>query len=262
LKATATANPRILEWEGVLNARDTGGIPAATGTIRRGALVRSGVLNGLTPAGVEALTEHGVRTVIDVRAADEIADHWDRYPLREHPIVGYRNLSFTAGHDERMRDQVRAVYAAAQSREEINRLDLDNHRDGIAAIVAAIADAPPGGVLIHCHAGKDRTGLVVALTLSAIGVSDEDIADDYALSQLVLDELVREWFAYIGAAASEQGRLRALADPSRDAMLGTLDHLHQRYGGAQAYLLGAGVTEAQLARLLARLVDADGSSQA
>jgi protein tyrosine/serine phosphatase len=257
LKATSTANPRILDWEGVLNARDTGGIPAAAGSVRPGALVRSGVLNGLTPAGVEALTEHGVRTVIDVRAADEIADHWDRYPLRDHPIVGYRNLSFTAGHDERMRDQVREVYGAAQSREEINRLDLDNHRAGIGAIVAAIADAPDGGVLIHCHAGKDRTGLVVALTLSAIGVSDEDIADDYALSQLVLDELVTEWFAYMGAAPSEQERLRTLADPSREAMLGTLDHLHERYGGAQAYLLGAGVTEAQLARLRARLVHPD-----
>ncbi|HUP82805.1 MAG TPA: tyrosine-protein phosphatase [Candidatus Limnocylindria bacterium] len=255
MKAAFAANPRILDWEGVLNARDTGGIPAATGVVRRGGLVRSGVLNGLTPAGVAALTAHGVRTVIDVRAADEVADHWDRYPLRDHPLVGYRNISFTAGFDEAMRDQVRTVYGAAQSREEINRLDLDNHRAGIATIVGAIADAPEGGVLIHCHAGKDRTGLVVAIILSALGVSDEDIADDYALSQLVLDELVKEWFAYMGAAASEQGRLRTLADPSREAMLGTLAHLHLRYGSATDYLLGAGVTEDQLEKLRMRLVE-------
>jgi protein tyrosine/serine phosphatase len=256
LTAAITGRERILDWEGVLNARDTGGIPAAGGTVKRGGLVRSGVLNGLTPDGVAALTAHGVRTVIDVRAADEIADHWDRYPLRDHPVVGYRNISFTAGFEEQMRDQVRAVYGAAESREEINRLDLDNHRNGIAAIVAGIADAPDGGVLIHCHAGKDRTGLVVALTLSAIGVSDADIADDYALSQLVLDQLVKEWFAYMGAAASEQERLRRLADPSREAMIGTLEHLHERYGGAEAYLRGAGVTQEQLARLRTRLVEA------
>jgi protein tyrosine/serine phosphatase len=245
---------RILNWEGVLNARDTGGIPASNGTVRVGALVRSGVLNDLTPSGVEALIDHGVRTVIDVRAADEIADYWHRYPLRDHPVVSYRNISFTAGSEERMRDQVRAVYSAAESREEINRLDLDTHRHGIAAIVAAIADAPPGGVLIHCHAGKDRTGLVVAVTLSAIGVSDEDIAADYALSQLVLDQLVEEWFAYMGASASEQTRLRRLADPSREAMLRTLQHLHERYGGAVPYLLEAGVTQAQIDELRNRLV--------
>ena len=255
MNSAPTVNPRILDWEGVLNARDTGGIPAATGTIIRGGLIRSGVLNGLTPTGIAALTAHGVRTVIDVRAADEIADHWDRYPLRDHPVVGYRNLSFTAGIDAAMRDQVRAVYRAAQSREEINRLDIDNHRAGIAAIVGAIADAPPGGVLIHCHAGKDRTGLVVALTLSAIGVSDEDVADDYALSQLVLDELVKEWFAYMGATASEQGRLRMLADPSGEAMLGTLEHVRQKYGGARPYLAAGGVTDEQLERLRARLLE-------
>jgi protein tyrosine/serine phosphatase len=256
LSAVEAGQNRILDWEGVLNARDTGGLPASGGSVRPGALVRSGVLNGLTPRGVDALTAHGVRTIIDVRAADEIADHWDRYPLRDHPVVGYRNVSFTAGFEEQMRDQVRAVYGAAESREEINRLDLDHHRTGIATIVAAIADAPPGGVLIHCHAGKDRTGLVVALTLAAVGVSDEDIAADYALSQLVLDELVKEWFAYMGASASEQGRLRHLADPSKEAMLGTLEHLHEHYGDAVAYLKGAGVTDEQLERLRARLVDA------
>jgi protein tyrosine/serine phosphatase len=254
LSAVEAGRERILDWEGVLNARDTGGLPASGGSVRPGALVRSGVLNGLTPRGVQALTAHGVRTIIDVRAADEIADHWDRYPLRDHPVVGYRNVSFTAGAEEQMRDQVRAVYGAAESRAEINRLDLDNHRAGIASIVAAIADAPPGGVLIHCHAGKDRTGLVVALTLAAVGVSDEDIAADYALSQLVLDELVKEWFAYMGASASEQGRLRRLADPSKEAMLATLEHLHQHYGDALTYLRGAGVSDAQLERLRARLV--------
>ena len=61
------------------------------------------------------------------------------------------------------------------------------------AIVAAVADARPGGVLIHCYAGKDRTGMSVALLLSLAGVSDEDIADDYALTMLNLEPLIGEW---------------------------------------------------------------------
>jgi protein tyrosine/serine phosphatase len=245
---------RILDWEGVINARDSGGLRGSGGVIRRGALVRSDVLNGLTPRGVEELTAHGVRTVVDIRAEDEVAEDWARYPFRDHPIVGYLNRSFTAGRAEAMRDQVRAAYREARSREQINRLDLNTHQGGIAAIVAAIADAPPGGVLVHCHAGKDRTGLVVALILAALGVADDDIADDYALSQLVLDQLLADWLAYMGARESDREWLAALADPRREAMLDTLAYLRERYGSSEAYLLAGGVTPDQLVRLRARLV--------
>jgi protein tyrosine/serine phosphatase len=245
---------RLLDWDGVINARDSGGLRVGGGEVRRGALVRSDVLNGLTPNGVAALTEHGVRTVIDVRAADEVAHDWARYPLKEHPIVGYLNRPFTAGVETHMWDQVRAVYRDAQSREEINRADLDIHRLGITAIVAAIADAPPGGVLVHCHAGKDRTGIVIALALAAVGVSDDDIADDYALTQIVLEPLIADWLEHMSADPVERQRLRRLAEPRREAMLDTLDYLRQRYGGAAQYLLGAGLTAEQLERLRSRLV--------
>jgi protein-tyrosine phosphatase len=254
----SSLHSRHLDWEGTINARDSGGLAAAEGAVRHGALIRSDVLNDLTPAGQAALIAHGVRTVIDVRAADEIADAWDRYPFREHDLVKYRNLPFSAGTDAAMGSQVRAVYAAAQSREEINRLDLDNHRAGICAIVAAIAEAPPGGVLVHCHAGKDRTGIVIALTLSVVGVSDDEIADDYALTQLVLEPLLSEWFEYMGAdgaPASEHARLRALADPRREAMLDTLSYLRRHYGSAEEYLLGGGVSAEQLKMLRERLVE-------
>jgi Protein tyrosine/serine phosphatase len=197
-----------------------------------------------------------VRTVIDVRAADEIAHDWARYPLKEHPTVGYVNRPFAAAGETQMGDQVRAVYRAAQSREEINRLDLDIHRSGITAIVAAIADAPPGGVLVHCHAGKDRTGIVIAVTLAAVGVSDDEIADDYALSQLVLEPLIADWLEHMSHDPIEQQRLRLLSDPRREAILDTLVYLRQRYGSAAQYLLGAGMPAEQLERLWARLVDA------
>lgn len=251
-------NNRFLDWEGTVNARDSGGLRASGGVVRSGALVRSDVLNDLTEAGSAALIAHGVRTVIDVRSADEIADAWARYPFREHALVNYRNLPFSAGHEEQQMDQVRAVYRAARSREEINRLDLDNHRIGIAAIVAAIADAPKGGVLVHCHAGKDRTGIVVALTLSAVGASDEDIADDYALTMLVIEPLIADWLDIMSDQEDERDRLRVLAEPRREAMLDTLAHLRQHYGSAEEYLLGAGMTADQLARLRERLVVAAG----
>jgi protein tyrosine/serine phosphatase len=250
-------HPRHLVWEGTINARDSGGLPADGGSVREGALVRSDELSDLTPDGVQELIDHGVRTVIDVRSADEIADAWDRYPFRQHDIVEYRNLPFRTARDEASTAELRAAWDRAQTRHEFNAIDLDYNARGMGAIVAAIADAPPGGVLIHCHAGKDRTGMVIALALSAVGVSDEDIAADYALTELVLDEIMAEWFGYIGVTDdTEKARLWDMSVPSREAMLDTLAYLRERYGGAERYLLDAGVTSEQLERLRARLVDA------
>lgn len=252
-----TLHPRHLEWEGTINARDTGGLATADGAVKRGALVRSDLLNGLTPDGVAALTEHGVRTVIDVRTADEIADDWERYPLKGDSVVGYLNKPFRADVDSKLPDEVRAIYRSAESREEINRADLDFHRRGIAGIVAAIADAPPGGVLVHCHAGKDRTGMVIALALAAVGVGDDDIADDYALTELVLEPLIADWLDFMSQDPQERERLSRIAVPSREAMLDTLAYLREHYGGAERYLLDGGMTAEQLERLRARMVDAN-----
>lgn len=250
-------HPRHLDWEGLINARDTGGLSAADGSIKPGALVRSDVLNGLTPDGVAALTEHGVRTVIDVRGPNEAADDWERYPIKGDGTVGYVNQPFRLGLDGATSDRIEAVYHAAQTREEINRADLDFHRHGITAIVAAIADAPPGGVLVHCHAGKDRTGMVIALALAAVGVGDDDIAADYALTELVLEPLIADWLEMMTQDPAERERLSRLAVPSHEAMLDTLAYLRERHGGAERYLLEGGMTDEQLARLRARLVDAN-----
>jgi protein tyrosine/serine phosphatase len=252
--AGSPARPRILDWEGCVNARDEGDLRATGGHIRRAALMRSDMLCGLTAAGSASLIADGVRTIIDIRAADEIADDWQHYPFREHPMVSYLNHPFSAGRDEAMRDQVRAAYGSANSREELNRLDIDLHRRGIAAIVAAIADAPDGGVLVHCHAGKDRTGVIVALTLAVVGVSDDDIADDYALSSLALESLMADWLDYMSDDPRERERLRGLADPRREAMLDTLAYVRDRYSSVEAYLVGAGARTEQLDRLRARLV--------
>ena len=255
---------RVLDWEGVLNARDVGGLSAAGGrSTLSGRLIRSDVLCRLTPAGRRALVDHGVRTIVDVRTPAEVARDWQDYPFRDGANAGpddqltrvsYRNVPFTGGRDDQAWQVMRDAYAAATSREELNRLDLDGHPTGIAAIVAAIADAEPGGVLIHCHAGKDRTGLVVALLLSLVGVTDEDVADDYALTRSSLEGLIVDWLSEMSDDPAEHERLRALAEPRREAMLDTLAHLRRRYGSAEGYLLAAGVQPEQLARLRERLV--------
>ncbi|MET9317084.1 tyrosine-protein phosphatase [Kribbella sp. NPDC003505] len=106
----------------------------------------------------------------------------------------------------------------------MSRVLVDDFSGRIASAVTAIVEAPPGCVVVHCHAGKDRTGVVVALTLDLLGAPREVIAADYEASVA-----------------------------SRYDILRLLSHLDDRYGGAAAYLLRAGVTAGQLGELRSRL---------
>ncbi|MFL5670535.1 MAG: tyrosine-protein phosphatase, partial [Chloroflexota bacterium] len=160
LTSAMAGEERILDWEGALNARDTGGLPTADGGhIRRGALVRSDVISRLTPSGRQALIDHGVRTVVDVRTSEEIGRDVD-YPFRESRTdrdPRYVNVSFVVDLTPDEEARVRAGRESATQLGELNRMDIDIHRAGIVGIVKAVADADEGGVLIHCYAGKDRT---------------------------------------------------------------------------------------------------------
>ena len=83
----------------------------------------------------------------------------------------------------------------------------------------------------------------------------DDIAEDYALSMLNLEPLIVAWLDATSQDPAERNRLRALATPTREAMRDTLDHLRSRYGSAETYLRGCGVSDEQLARLRARLLE-------
>jgi protein tyrosine/serine phosphatase len=183
------------------------------------------------------------------------------YPFQDdgsRAHVRYTNVPFNYGRDPELDDQVHAAYQSASSRQELNRHDIDWNRSGIAAAAMAIADAPEGGVLVHCHAGKDRTGAVVATVLSTLGVSDEAIADDYALTTIALEPLIVEWLDEHSTNEEEREHLRMLAMPVREAMLDTLSYMRAKHGSAEAFLIGGGVTVAQIQRLRDRLLeDAD-----
>jgi protein tyrosine/serine phosphatase len=129
---------------------------------------------------------------------------------------------------------------------------LERFRSNVAAAVRAVAEAPEGGVVIHCVGGKDRTGLLSAFLLHLAGVDDEKIAADYALSEERLRPRHEEWFE---AAASEEEleRLRRIARTPAASMSGVFAELERRYGGVEPYLRGAGVTEEELELVRARL---------
>ncbi|WP_240972405.1 tyrosine-protein phosphatase [Nonomuraea composti] len=217
-----------LRWPGCDNARDLAGLPTSGGgRIRKGALFRS---DRPRPAGVEAVLASGVRLLIDLRLPAECAA--DPSPLAGHPV--YRNLPV-------LREEDTVLEAMAETLPGIYRAILDRGADRIARVLTAIALAPPGGVLVHCHAGRDRTGLVVALALTLAGVPDEEIARDYARTA-----------ACLTPDPGERAR-RLAAQITADTMLETLAYLRERYGGAVPYL---GLDESLSSRLKTRLTEA------
>jgi protein-tyrosine phosphatase len=246
---------RDLVWDGCLNVRELGGHPTADGgETRFGRIVRSDSVSQLNDAGWEALVGHGIRTVIDLRGDHEREDD----PPRELP-VDVQHVPFMEANErewEEIGAEIEAAASAAPDIETSTRdvylIFLERFNENVAAGVRAVARAPEGGVVVHCVGGKDRTGLLTAFILHLAGVSDEEIAADYALSEERLLSRHEGWFA---AAETEEEleRLRRIAQTPAGSMIGVFRELEHRYGSVEGYLRSAGVDDEDLDRVRARL---------
>ena len=246
---------RDLVWDGCLNVRELGGVPTRDGAeTRPGAVVRADSVRQLSDDGWQAPLDHGVRTVVDLRGHDERADD----PPAELPVevVHVPFMEASEAEWEEIAAELEAATAAAPDDATATRdaylIFLEHFRDNVAAAVRAVAHAPEGGVVIHCVGGKDRTGLLSAFLLHLAGVADDEIAADYALSEERLRPRHEAWFA---AAESEEEleRLRRIAQTPAASMTGVFAELDRRYGGVEAYLRSAGVSDEELGLVRARL---------
>ena len=170
-----------LDWEGLVNGRDLAGLHTADGAeIGSGRLVRSASPHSLTPTGWQQLHDHGVRTVVNLMNDAETADRAVRHPRAVSADVTVVRVQLEpdgytqewAERDERWKLGTPHYYDDFVTRYP--------HR--LAAALTAIAEAPEGGVLVHCGAGRDRCGLTVAMTLDLVGVDRDAIAADHWLS--------------------------------------------------------------------------------
>jgi protein-tyrosine phosphatase len=244
---------RDMSWPSCFNARDLGGYATADGRRTRWrALFRADNMSHLTAEGRAALARDGVRTVVDLLSD---SDHRFDPP---HPFRGSTSPDAVLRYvhapvlDESDAEAVAALDRAT-SVQEAYCARLDTSQRQYARIVRAVVEAPAGGVVFHCHAGLDRTGVVAALLLAAMGVPADTIADDYALSEERLGAFYDHYRAQI-ADPAERAAFRRLAAP-REFMLPVLAHLDARYGGAAAYLRAVGVAEDELARLRERFLE-------
>ena len=246
---TEPQKQRHLAWDGCYNVRDLGGLPTVDGSETCWqAVIRSDLLRRLTEQGEQALLDYGVRTIIDLRAPQEAQKEPSAFTASATDLRAptYLNLPL-----EKYYPHVSALISKAETRAEVYCITLDHYPDAVAAVMRAIANAQPGGVVIHCHAGKDRTGIVAALLLSLAGVSADTIAEDYAESQRRLWPLYEQYVAEAGGEAAVSFWLKPTA--TSEMMHTMLVHLEAKYGGVRAYLVAAGMAEAELDRLVRRL---------
>lgn len=248
--AASSAPVRRRELTGVYNLRDTGGYPADGGLSRWSTLYRSDALHRLDDAGRAGLVDLGVTRIVDLRGEGERAD-------APSAISG---LGIEAHHIPVFDDAAPAVVAhAPTSLEQVYGHMVDDRGPQLVAAIRLIADAAPGdAVLVHCTAGKDRTGLVVAFALLAAGVDRDAVIDDYAATAAHLEG---EWAEAMLAGLVRRGvaptpEIVALVTASPAGLLDRLlTRIDTEYGTIPGYLRAQGLTEDELSRLRAALVD-------
>lgn len=238
---------RLLKWEGCPNARDLGGYPTADGRETEwGRILRSDNPYDLSEAGRKALIQSGVRTIIDVRGDCEIREYPS--PFADHPGIDYRHIAFVDETQPATPDNL------AMSDAYLHMLERD--RAGIAAILTAIARAPEGPVLIHCHGGKDRTGLTSALLLRLAGVPTEVVDEDYALTGELMQYKDRAWVVSAPTAEEREQRRHVSVSyaPKGEVMDAVIRGLEERHGSIEGYIRWLGLAQEDIERLRARLL--------
>lgn len=238
---------RHIQFERLHNFRDLGGYRAEDGQVRWGQLFRSDSLGKLVDDDLARFRELGITTVIDLRYPWEV-DAKGRVP--HHESLTYHNLSI----EHRPYDQ-----AALGPEIEIGPYLADRFvevaDDGVEEIRQAlevIADAD-GPTVFHCAAGKDRTGLLAALVLILLGVSDEQIIEDFALTERATERFISDWHtAYPGKELTWPGYGRAPAEVMRLF----LDALAAEHGSVRGYTTDVlGVDDNLIAALRRNLLE-------
>jgi protein-tyrosine phosphatase len=250
---------RKIDFKYLLNFRDVGGI-AASGNrrIKAGIVFRSANPDRLNKSDKEKLRSLNIRTIIDLRAPEEYGKNYVSFDHSE-------KLSLPLDFQKTTRERLKPVIFGKDSEKVIADISNDIYLeilDASAPVFRHVMEilASPGRtpVLIHCQAGKDRTGIIVALILLAMGVERELVLDDFLKSNEALlpyfkrHLLIRKivsfgYFPYRNILFAVQVRQRNIES--------VLDRIEDHYGGIEGYLSSAGFDISRLADIRNTLLE-------
>lgn len=246
---------RRLEFEGLDNVRDAGGLPLrAGGRTRFGQVLRSANLRHVTDADVAHLVDvFGLRLVIDLRTAREI----DRDGPTAVADAGVETvaLSFIPEDGEALPETGRGDPVDTDPLLRSYLGYLVDRTENVVEAVRLLGHPDAGPTLVHCAAGKDRTGVLLALVLDAVGVEREAVIADYALSAQYVEAMFRRWTTAFGREMPDDLTPHLPRAEVIATVLARLDEEHGRGGrdGAVGWLRRNGLDDASLERLRARL---------
>jgi hypothetical protein len=242
---------RWLALEGLDNVRDVGGLPLRDGgRTRPGVLMRSASLHYLTPGDVEHLVDVlGLKLVLDLRTRREV----DRDGPTAVARAGVETvwLSFLAENGEPLPEADDDLDPMVH-----NYLGyLSQRGENVVQAVRRLAAPDAGPALVHCAAGKDRTGMLVALVLDAVGVQRPAVLADYVLSAEQVPAMFRRWTTAAGEPMPTDLTRHLPRAEVMDTVLARLDAEHGtgEAGGAAGWLRANGLDDADLERLRGRL---------
>jgi protein-tyrosine phosphatase len=227
------AAERRVPFEGIQNFRDLGGYATIDGgTVRWGQLFRADALHKLTAVDLGAFDALGVRTVYDLRGDAERTEFPEPFESIHLPIVGRPEgeappappAGVSAADGESM---LRDMYVGT----------LIHSAAKFGQLFSGLADAERLPAVFHCHGGKDRTGIVAALLLLALGVDRETVLDDYEATRryrTIVDQ--QDSLANLLAAGVSPEAAAGVLGAPRWAMAAAVDAVDEEYGGIETYL--------------------------
>jgi protein-tyrosine phosphatase len=235
--------------EGTFNSRDVGGRRAAGGVVRRHLLIRSDAPVELGAGGQAVVRKLGVRSAIDLREPIE----------RQLDPVDVDGLPLDVRHAPILDDDFDLEAHRSMGLSELYVYLLEHRAQQLVAAIRLLSRPDALPAVVFCSAGKDRTGLVIALVLDALGVAEDEIVEDYNLTERAgVDFRAAIEARAVAAGLTEQELAVKLGAPPA-VMRDALSWVRGTYGSVPRYLLASGLTEPELDRLRQALVNPDGA---
>ncbi|MFH1135765.1 MAG: tyrosine-protein phosphatase [Pseudomonadota bacterium] len=249
---------RRLPLEGAVNFRDLGGYETADGRrVAWGRVFRSDGLSRLTDWDRQYLSRLGLKAIFDFRTMGEVEAAPDLPPLE----VKYINLPIAHGEFnfvEAMKKLKKGDSSWMTPDFMLNGYldNLDNHGPTFGRVFRALAERSNRPLVFHCTGGKDRAGTAAALLLLTLGVPDDAIIADHALSNIYIAALLEKVYELIRSHGVDPEVVAPYFTAPRECIVALLEHLKKKYGDIDSYLTEkAGLDQETIDILRADLLD-------
>lgn len=249
MKTSAIQNSRRIELKGAYNFRDLGGYITSEGKKTYwGKLFRSDNLAKLTKGDLKRIETLNLQTIIDLRSKEERLSKPNRLPMSNGTKI--KNIEIAdsnKSHNELKREIFLGKLGETDLEEELlnaYRRAITDYRNELSMFFELLLNAENYPVLVLCNAGKDRTGIAIALTLTALGVSKKTVMKDYMLSRVYLEPMIRRMTSkarLLSLFRADIVQLKKLLDTRVEYLNATFNAIDQKFGSSESFLDSLGM---------------------